>query len=38
MRDLKGGRGAVVKGRVVEGSVKEERNGEKMRMREVVGE
>lgn len=38
MRDLKGGRGAVVKGRVVEGSVREERDGEKMGMREVVGE
>ncbi|MCJ1464469.1 hypothetical protein MMC07_003082 [Pseudocyphellaria aurata] len=39
MRDLKGGRGGVIKGRVVEGSVSgEEREEEKKGMREVWGE
>lgn len=39
MRDLKGRKGASVKGRAVEGSVREEeRDGEKIGMREVVGE
>lgn len=34
MRDIKGGKGAIVKGKVVEGSVREERDGEKKVMRE----
>lgn len=39
MRDLKGGKGGVVKGRVVEGSVSgEERDEEKKETREVWAE
>lgn len=39
MRDLKGRKGTSVKGRAVEASMREEeRDGEKIGMREVVGE
>lgn len=39
MSDLKGGKGWVVKGRVFEGSVREEGgDGEKKAMRDIVGE
>lgn len=38
MRDLKGGKGGVGKGRVVEGNMREEERGGEKGMREVVGE